>query len=169
MCVFFTRVFFCFSFSAIGKYYGEEDQDQEERNTRHSNLLFHPLSSSFKHHWSPNKERKKSWMPRSYFKIVIVCSSEFFKEFFISFESEKIKIKGSMTVLNVCSPLHFDFQCLKKESFGEKPIKRKIFIQSQRKKICLSFYFCWQCFFKKKKTKREKKIWGGVEVLVIHF
>jgi len=101
-------------------------------------------------------------MPRSYFKIVvIVCSSEFFKEFFISFESEKIKIKGSMTVLNVCSPLHFDFQCLKKESFGEKPIKRKIFIQSQRKKICLSFYFCWQCFFKKK-TKREKNMrWGG--------
>ena len=66
-----------------------------------------------------------------------------------------------MTVLNVCSPLQFDFQCLKKESFGEKPIKRKIFIQSQRKKICLSFYFCWQCFFKKKNQKREKNMrWG---------
>jgi len=96
-------------------------------------------------------------MPRSYFKIVvIVCSSEFFKEFFISFESEKIKIKGSMTVLNVCSPLHFDFQCLKKESFGEKPIKRKIFIQSQRKKYAFHSISVGSVFSKKKPKERKK-------------
>ena len=65
-----------------------------------------------------------------------------------------------MTVLNVCSPLQLRFSI--KESFGEKPIKRKIFIQSQRKKYAFHSISCWQCFFKQK-TKRERKNmrWGG--------
>lgn len=65
-----------------------------------------------------------------------------------------------MTVLNVCSPLQLRFSI--KESFGEKPIKRKIFIQSQRKKYAFHSISCWQCFFNQK-TKRERKNmrWGG--------
>lgn len=60
-----------------------------------------------------------------------------------------------MTVLNVCSPLQLRFSM--KESFGEKPIKRKIFIQSQRKKYAFHSIFVLAVFFEPKNQKREKK------------